>query len=210
VTLRVVVADRLAAGGLDLLAQTPGIEVVNCAGKPAEELQRALEHAQALIVRSETKVTVDVMNRAPELRVIARAGIGVDTIDVTAATRRGIAVMNAPGANTVSAAEHALGLLLSLVRHIPEAAESMRRRSGRSPSSASVNPPAIAAATLSGCPSSGAARASNSSSPCGLPCRTRAAASPATIAALDEPVPAPSGTAFRIRNASPSSGPSQT
>jgi D-3-phosphoglycerate dehydrogenase / 2-oxoglutarate reductase len=127
VTLRVVVADRLAAGGLDLLAQTPGIEVVNCAGKPAEELQRALEHAQALIVRSETKVTVDVLNRAPELRVIARAGIGVDTIDVTAATRRGIAVMNAPGANTVSAAEHALGLLLSLVRHIPEAAESMRR-----------------------------------------------------------------------------------
>lgn len=126
-TLRVVVADRLAAGGLDLLAQTPGIEVVNCAGKPAEELQRALEQAQALIVRSETKVTVDVMNRAPELRVIARAGIGVDTIDVTAATRRGIAVMNAPGANTVSAAEHALGLLLSLVRHIPEAAESMRR-----------------------------------------------------------------------------------
>ncbi|HXJ31372.1 MAG TPA: hypothetical protein VNG35_12075, partial [Gemmatimonadales bacterium] len=124
-TLRVVVADRLAAGGLDLLAQTPGIEVVNCAGKGPEELERALEHAQALIVRSETKVTVDVMNRAPELRVIARAGIGVDTIDVTAATRRGIAVMNAPGANTVSAAEHALGLLLSLVRHIPEAAESM-------------------------------------------------------------------------------------
>ncbi|MGE5143281.1 MAG: hydroxyacid dehydrogenase, partial [Acidobacteriota bacterium] len=126
-TLRVVVADRLAAGGLELLAQTPGIEVVNCAGKPPEELQRALEHAQALIVRSETRVTVDLLNRAPELRVIARAGIGVDTIDVTAATRRGIAVMNAPGANTVSAAEHALGLLLSLVRHIPEAAESMRR-----------------------------------------------------------------------------------
>ncbi len=126
-TMRVVVADRLATGGLELLARTPGIEVVNCAGKPAEELQRALEHAQALIVRSETRVTADLMNRAPELRVIARAGIGVDTIDVTAATRRGIAVMNAPGANTVSAAEHAMGLLLSLVRHIPEAAESMRR-----------------------------------------------------------------------------------
>lgn len=126
-TLRVVVADRLAAGGLELLARTPGIEVVNCAGKPPEELQRALEHAQALIVRSETRVTADLLNRAPELRVIARAGIGVDTIDVTAATRRGIAVMNAPGANTVSAAEHAMGLLLSLVRRIPEAAESMRR-----------------------------------------------------------------------------------
>jgi D-3-phosphoglycerate dehydrogenase len=127
VTLRVVVADRLAAGGLELLAQTPGIEVVNCAGKGPEDLERALERAHALIVRSETRVTADLLNRAPELRVIARAGIGVDTIDVTAATRRGIAVMNAPGANTVSAAEHALGLLLSLVRHIPEAAASMRR-----------------------------------------------------------------------------------
>src|SRR5437870_12896415 len=67
------------------------------------------------------------MARAPHLRVIARAGIGVDTIDVPAATRRGIAVMNAPGANTVSAAEHAMGLLLALVRHIPWAAEAMRR-----------------------------------------------------------------------------------
>jgi D-3-phosphoglycerate dehydrogenase len=127
VTMRVVVADRIAPVGLDLLARTPGIEVVNCAGKPPEELAQALERAQALIVRSETRVTADLLNRAPALRVIARAGIGVDTIDVTAATRRGIAVMNAPGANTVSAAEHALALLLALVRHIPWAAESMRR-----------------------------------------------------------------------------------
>jgi D-3-phosphoglycerate dehydrogenase / 2-oxoglutarate reductase len=126
-SLRVVVADKMAPGGLELLARTPGIEVVNCAGKPREELERALERAHALIVRSETRVTADLMNRAPQLKVIARAGIGVDTIDVHAATRRGIAVMNAPGANTVSAAEHAMGLLLSLVRHLPWAAESMRR-----------------------------------------------------------------------------------
>jgi D-3-phosphoglycerate dehydrogenase len=125
--LRVVVADKMAPVGLELLARTPGIEVVNCAGKPREELERALERAHALIVRSETRVTADLMKRAPLLRVIARAGIGVDTIDVTAATRRGIAVMNAPGANTVSAAEHAMGLLLALVRHIPWAADSMRR-----------------------------------------------------------------------------------
>ncbi len=125
--LRVVVADKMAPCGLELLARTPGIEVVNCAGKPREELERALERAHALIVRSETRVTADLLNRAPLLRVIARAGIGVDTIDVHAATRRGIAVMNAPGANTVSAAEHAMGLLLALVRHIPWAADSMRR-----------------------------------------------------------------------------------
>ena len=78
-------------------------------------------------MRSETRVTASLLARAPRLRVVARAGTGVDTIDVPAATRRGIAVMNAPGANTVSAGEHALGLLLSLVRRIPDAAAAMRR-----------------------------------------------------------------------------------
>ncbi len=126
-TARVVVADRLAEGGLKMLAESPEVEVVNVAGKPREELMQALASAQALIVRSETRVTADLMKAAPALRVIARAGIGVDTIDVNAATRRGIAVMNAPGANTVSAAEHAFALLLGLVRRIPWAAESMRK-----------------------------------------------------------------------------------
>ncbi len=126
-TARVVVADRLAVAGLKLLAATPEIEVLNLAGKPREELERALGGARALIVRSETRVTAELLARAPHLQVIARAGIGVDTIDVAAATRRGIVVMNAPGANTVSAAEHALGLLLALVRHIPWANEAMRR-----------------------------------------------------------------------------------
>jgi len=127
VTHRVVVADRVAEGGLQLLAATPDVEVASFAGKPREELERALAGAHALIVRSETRVTADLLTRAPHLRVIARAGTGVDNIDVPAATRRGIAVMNAPGANTVSAAEHAMGLLLALVRHIPWAAEAMRR-----------------------------------------------------------------------------------
>jgi D-3-phosphoglycerate dehydrogenase len=126
VTWRVVVADRLAESGLQLLGATAGLEVVNVAGKK-DELDKALAGAHALVVRSETRVTADLMSRAPRLRVIARAGTGVDTIDVAAATRRGIAVMNAPGANTVSAAEHAFGLLLALVRHIPGAAEAMRQ-----------------------------------------------------------------------------------
>ena len=124
---RVVLADRVAESGVRLLAETPEIEVVNLAGKPREELDRALAGAHALVVRSETHVTADLLARAPRLQVVARAGTGVDTIDVHAATRRGIAVMNAPGANTVSAAEHAMGLLLALVRHIPWAAEAMRR-----------------------------------------------------------------------------------
>jgi D-3-phosphoglycerate dehydrogenase len=126
VTWRVVVADRVADSGLKLLAATSDIEVVTVVGKPKDELDRALAGAHALIVRSETRVTADLLARAPHLRVVARAGTGVDTIDVPAATRRGIAVMNAPGANTVSAGEHALGLLLALVRRIPEAAAAMR------------------------------------------------------------------------------------
>ncbi|MGH7699527.1 MAG: hydroxyacid dehydrogenase, partial [Gemmatimonadales bacterium] len=125
-TQRVVVADRLAESGMALLAATEGLEVCSLVGKPREALERALAGAHALIVRSETRVTADLMTRAPHLRVIARAGTGVDTIDVHAATRRGIAVMNAPGANTVSAAEHAMGLLLALARHIPGAVEAMR------------------------------------------------------------------------------------
>src|SRR2546426_291776 len=111
VTYRVAVADKVAEAGLKLLAQTPEIEVTNCAGKPREELERALAGAHALIVRSETRVTADLLTRGPNLRVIARAGTGVDNIDVHAATRRGIAVMNAPGADTVTAAELQLKLL---------------------------------------------------------------------------------------------------
>ena len=126
-TYRVVVADRVAEAGLKQLLASPEIEVAAVAGKPRDALVQALAGAHALIVRSETQVTADLMMHAPHLRVIARAGAGVDNIDVHAATKRGIAVMNAPGANTVSAGEHAMALLLALVRRIPWAAEAMRR-----------------------------------------------------------------------------------
>ncbi|HTI05701.1 MAG TPA: phosphoglycerate dehydrogenase [Gemmatimonadales bacterium] len=123
---RVVVADRVAKSGLELLSGSPEIEVVDVAGK-AGELDKVISTAHALIVRSETRVTAQLMAHAPSLRVVARAGTGVDTIDVPAATRRGIAVMNTPGANTVSAGEHAMGLLLALVRRISDAAAAMKR-----------------------------------------------------------------------------------
>ena len=122
----VVVADKVGDTGLAILRDTPGVELVMAAGDPAA-LVRELPRAQALLVRSDTLVTAAVIERAPHLHVIARAGIGVDNIDIEAATRRGIAVLNAPGANTVSAAEHAIGLLLALVRRIPWAADSMRQ-----------------------------------------------------------------------------------
>src|SRR5207245_9148248 len=104
-TWRVVVADRVAASGLDLLSKTPDIEVIDVAGKPAE-LDKAIAGAHALIVRSETRVTASLMARAPHLRIVARAGTGVDTIDVHAATRRGVGVLNTPGATTASAGAH--------------------------------------------------------------------------------------------------------
>ncbi|MBI2071772.1 MAG: phosphoglycerate dehydrogenase [Gemmatimonadetes bacterium] len=121
----VVVADKVDAGGLALLEQAPGLEVLKAIKNPSK-FKEALPQAQALLVRSETKVTAELLAQAPQLRVIGRAGIGVDNIDLEEATRRGIAVFNAPGGNTVSAAEHTVGLLLALVRKIPWADASMR------------------------------------------------------------------------------------
>ncbi|UCF41994.1 MAG: phosphoglycerate dehydrogenase [Gemmatimonadota bacterium] len=121
----VVVADRVHPAGLALLEAEPQVEVVSVAGEP-HRLPAELERADALLVRSDTTVTEELMAGAPQLSVIGRAGVGVDNIDVEAATRRGIAVLNAPGANTVSAAEHTVALLLSLLRKIPWAAASMQ------------------------------------------------------------------------------------
>ncbi len=121
----VVVADRVHPAGIALLEAAPEIEIVAVAGQP-DRLPKELERAHALLVRSDTTVTEELMAGAPQLGVIARAGVGVDNIDVEAATRRGIAVLNAPGANTVSAAEHTIALLLSLLRKIPWAATSMQ------------------------------------------------------------------------------------
>jgi len=121
----VVVADRLAEAGLELLRRTEGLETVVTAGEP-DRLAPALATAHGLIVRSGTTVTEELITAAPHLSVIGRAGVGVDNIDLDAATRRGIAVLNVPGANTVSAAEHSVALLLALLRRIPWAAVSMR------------------------------------------------------------------------------------
>jgi len=121
---RVVVADKVDEGGLALLSAVPEIDVVK-AIKDKKKLVEMLPEAHALLVRSETKVTADLLAQAPQLRVVGRAGMGVDNIDLDAATHRGIAVLNTPGGNTISAAEHTVGLLLSLVRRIPWADQSM-------------------------------------------------------------------------------------
>ena len=125
--MHIVVADSLPASAIDLLRREPGWTVDSRTGRPADELKTDLARADALIVRSATTVTREVIDAAPQLRVIARAGTGVDNVDVDAATERGILVMNAPGANSVSVAEHAIALMLALSRGVSAADEAMKR-----------------------------------------------------------------------------------
>jgi D-3-phosphoglycerate dehydrogenase len=114
--MRIVVADPISQRGIELL-RAPGWEVLT----PAREaLRDALATADALIVRSATRVTSEIFELAPRLRVVGRAGVGVDNIDVDAATARGVLVMNTPGGNAVSVAEHTLALMLAVARHIPQ------------------------------------------------------------------------------------------
>ncbi len=122
---RIVVADRLGKAGLEMLRALPGYEVVETAGKGPEALDAALGEAVALVVRSETKVTAAMIGKAPKLKVIARAGMGTDTIDVDEASRRKIPVLTAPGANSNSVAEYTFALLLALARKVAPAAASL-------------------------------------------------------------------------------------
>jgi len=122
---RIVVSDKLGAAGLEILRGIAGYEVSDVAGKGPEALEAVLPDAVALVVRSETKVTAAMIGKAPKLRVIARAGMGVDTIDVEEASRRKIAVLTAPGANSNSVAEFTFALLLALARKVSASAASL-------------------------------------------------------------------------------------
>lgn len=122
---RVLICDKLEESGLDLL-KAAGLEVDNRPGLAGAELQSALQAADGAIVRSGTRISAELLEQPGKLKAIARAGVGVDNIDVAAATRRGIVVMNTPGGNTISAAEHTIALLFSMARHIPAADASMR------------------------------------------------------------------------------------
>jgi D-3-phosphoglycerate dehydrogenase / 2-oxoglutarate reductase len=123
---RVVVLDPIEAEGLAPLLEDSRIDVVHRHGLQGEEQARALADADAVLVRSMSRITRASLAHADRLRVIGRAGVGVDNIDVDAATERGIAVLNAPSGNTISAAELTMALLLALVRRVPGADSSMR------------------------------------------------------------------------------------
>ncbi|HLG58543.1 MAG TPA: phosphoglycerate dehydrogenase [Vicinamibacterales bacterium] len=124
--MKIIVADDLPASALDLL-RAEGWDIDARAGRTPEALAADITTADALVVRSATKVTAALIAAATQLRVIARAGTGVDNVDVPAASARGIVVMNAPGANSVSVAELAMAFVLAMARHVPAADAAMKQ-----------------------------------------------------------------------------------
>jgi len=124
--VKILVADDLPASALDLL-RAEGWNIDARTGRTPDELARDIADADAIVVRSATKVTAPIINAATALRVIARAGTGVDNVDVPAASARGIVVMNAPGANSISVAELAMSFVLALARHVAAADAAMKQ-----------------------------------------------------------------------------------
>lgn len=124
--MKVLVSDKLDEKGLAILRNTKGFEVDYKPKIPPEELKKIIGSYEALLIRSGTRVTSEIIEAADKLKVIGRAGIGVDNVDIEAASKRGIVVMNTPLANTITTAEHALSLMLSLARRIPQAHTSLK------------------------------------------------------------------------------------
>jgi len=125
-THRVLVTDAVALSGLRPLVGSETVELVSIDDSSSEDFVSALATAEALIVRSSTKVTRDMLTLAPNLKAVGRAGVGVDNVDVPAASEMGIAVFNAPAGNTIAAAELTMALLISVARKIPAAESSLR------------------------------------------------------------------------------------
>ncbi len=119
--MKIIVADKISERGIALLRET-GWEIVT---PTAASLPSEIATAEGLVVRSATKVTAALLEAAPRLRVVGRAGVGVDNVDIEAATRRGVLVMNTPGGNSVSVAEHTFALMLSMARSVPQSNASI-------------------------------------------------------------------------------------
>ncbi|HZU68134.1 MAG TPA: phosphoglycerate dehydrogenase [Ktedonobacteraceae bacterium] len=125
--LKILVADRIAQEGLALLrTELPEVEIDVRTGLKPEQLREIIGNYSALIVRSETQVTRDILGAAGQLKIVGRAGVGVDNIDIDAATQLGIMVVNSPTGNIVAAAEHTIAMLMAMARHIPAANSSMK------------------------------------------------------------------------------------
>ena len=124
--MNILVSDSLAPQGLEVFERSPGFKVdVRLGLKPAD-LKKIVGEYHGWVIRSGTKVTADLIEAAENLKVVGRAGVGVENIDVEAASKKGIVVMNTPGGNNVTTAEHTISLMLSLARHIPQAVASLK------------------------------------------------------------------------------------
>ena len=125
---RVLISDPLSEDGIRPLLDAEDVETILNPSMTHEELLEAVSKAEALIVRSQTQVTREVIEHAPHLKVIGRAGVGVDNIDLNAATEHGVIVVNAPDGNTISTAEHTMAMLMSLARNIPQAYHQLKQK----------------------------------------------------------------------------------
>ena len=125
--MKILAADGISPKGIALLKEQDGFEVVVKDKLPAEELLAIIPEYDAIMVRSASKITKEVIDRAKNLKIIGRAGVGVDNIDIPAATARGIIVINSPGGNTIAATEHTMAMMLSMSRNIPIANETMQK-----------------------------------------------------------------------------------
>ena len=124
--MKVLVSDKLGDAGVKLFEEEDGIDVDVKTGMSPEELKEVIKDYDALVIRSATKVTEEILEAAENLKVIGRAGIGVDNVDVEGATKRGIIVMNTPTGNVVTTAEHAISMMMALTRNIPQGTSSMK------------------------------------------------------------------------------------
>ncbi|MFH0789785.1 MAG: phosphoglycerate dehydrogenase [Pseudomonadota bacterium] len=124
--MKILVSDNLSEKGVEIFKKAKGIEVDVKTGLAPEELKAIIKDYDGLVIRSATKVTAEIIEAAPKLKVVGRAGIGLDNVDIPAASQRGIVVMNTPEGNTVTTAEHTISLLLAMSRKIPQATASLK------------------------------------------------------------------------------------
>lgn len=123
---KVLVSDTIAPEGIEIFREAPGIEVDVMTNLTPDELRGVIGEYDGLAIRSATKVTKEIVDASKNLKVIGRAGIGIDNVDVAAASKRGIVVMNTPGGNTITTAEHTIAMMFALARRIPQATSSMK------------------------------------------------------------------------------------
>lgn len=132
--MKILISDPLSDEGIRILKEVKEFEVTVKTELKPDELKAIIKDYEALIVRSATKVTKDIINSASKLKVIGRAGVGLDNVDLESATAKGIIVMNTPAGNTISTAEHTMSMLMCLARGIASADVSIKSGNGSAPS----------------------------------------------------------------------------